>query len=65
MNELDVSIETITQLEKLNSILCKALETGDVIMFDNYVQVTELSMTLDNAIHFIEEWQEEHGYIKL
>lgn len=65
MNELDISIETITQLGKLNDILGKALESGDEVMFDSYTQVTELLKALYNAIYFIKEWQEEHGYIEL
>lgn len=65
MNELDISIETISKLEKLNNILGKALETGDEVMFDSYVQLTEILSALDNAIYYIKEWQEEHGYIEL
>lgn len=65
MNEIDISIETITQLEKLSNILGKALEIGDEVMFDSYVQLTELLTSLDHAIYFIKSWQDEHGYIEL
>ena len=62
---IEESLECLNQLGKLRDILGKALETGDEVMFDNYVQVTNFLIALDHAAYFIVQWQEEHGYIKL